>query len=61
MFKCFPEELNKEISEKFKEPCELLYSFLCEKYPDQLLKLINSGELKNTDLTFALQHAGYIK
>lgn len=61
MFDFLSEELNKELQDKFKTPCEDMFTYLAQNKPEALLQIIDFGKLKETDLTFALEVAGSIK
>ena len=59
MFNCIHDrELRELLIEKFKQPCEDAFIYLARYYPNCMIVLLESNELKDTDLTFAAEWAG---
>jgi len=51
-------ETAADLAHRWSEPCEAAFEFLAENYSPELLKLIASGRLRATDLTFAAEIEG---
>jgi hypothetical protein len=59
MFKCIPDkDFNQYLQDTFKKPCEDMFGYMAKNQPNYLIALLTSGELKDTDLTFAAEIAG---
>jgi HEAT repeat protein len=54
-------EVATDVVDRWSEPCEAAFEFLAQHYPHELLKLIASGRLRPTDLTFAAEIAGQLQ
>ncbi len=57
MFKSLDQSINKKIS-KWSAPCEDMFEYLADSYPESLAKIIEEESLQAQDLTFAAEYMG---
>jgi hypothetical protein len=57
MFKSIDKSIAKKIS-KWSEPCEDMFEYLAESYPESLAKIIEEESLPVKNLTFAAEYMG---
>jgi hypothetical protein len=57
MFKSLDKSISKKIA-KWKKPCEDMFEFLADSYPESLAKIIEEESLPAEDLTFAAEYMG---
>ncbi|TKC97114.1 HEAT repeat domain-containing protein [Polyangium fumosum] len=51
-------EVGLLVSRRWTEPCEAAFDYLAQRWPEQLITLMEHGNLEPADLTFAAEIAG---
>jgi hypothetical protein len=57
-FRSLEQNLRREVSRRWPQPCEAAFEFVLEDSPEQLARVIESQMLRGGDLTFAAEILG---
>jgi hypothetical protein len=59
-FDLLPHSIAAELRASWKSPCEAAFDHLADRYPLELLRIVQSGNLTPVDLTLAAESVGLI-